>query len=209
MAQKKWARASKEQAEAIGITPNASGKYRLSESKLLELNKIKIESGSEKQKQQLKNLGLENHEGQAINSPYYWDKSDPKYSFFVKNPNFKNENKDSFIDELVESLKDHVPNYPKIKRKVQSEGHLLVVDPADIHIGKLARAFETGEEYNSQIAVKRVLDGVKGIIQKSNGFNIDKVLFVGGNDILHIDSPQRKTKAEPHKIQMVCGMIIS
>lgn len=186
-------RATLEQIKQLGIEPNDCGRYRLKPEQVEKLNKIKLDSGSVKQKRHIKKLGLENHEAQAINSPYYWDKSDPKYSFFVKNPNFKNENKDSFIDELVESLKDHVPNYPKIKRKVESDGHLLVVDPADIHVGKLARAFETGEEYNAKIAVKRVLDGVKGIIQKSNGFNIDKVLFVGGNDILHIDTPQRKT----------------
>ena len=68
-----------------------------------------------------------------------------------------------------------------------------MVDPADIHIGKLATAFETGEEYNSQIAVKRVIEGVKGIVRKANGFDIDKVLFIGGNDILHIDTPKRQT----------------
>jgi len=68
-----------------------------------------------------------------------------------------------------------------------------VIDPADIHIGKLASAFETGEEYNNQIAVKRVLEGVQGILDKSSSYNIDKILFIGGNDILHIDSPKRMT----------------
>ncbi len=72
---------------------------------------------------------------------------------------------------------------------------MLVIDPADIHIGKLASSFETGEDYDSQIAVKRVKKGVKGILEKSNGFNIDKILFVGGNDILHIDTPKRVTTA--------------
>jgi hypothetical protein len=72
---------------------------------------------------------------------------------------------------------------------------LLVVDPADIHIGKLCEAFETGEDYNNQIAVKRVKDGVQGILDKCTGFNIDKILFIGGNDILHIDTPRRTTTA--------------
>ena len=165
---------------------NVNRKYRLNEEDAKRVADYKANK-------KLNNLGLENHEGQAIHSPYYWDKSDPKYSFFVKNPNFKPEDKEDFVSELLSTIKGHEPKYPKIKRQLQSEGHLLVVDPADIHIGKLARAFETGEEYNSQIAVQRVLDGVKGIIKKSNGFNIDKILFVGGNDILHIDTPNRKT----------------
>ena len=90
-------------------------------------------------------------------------------------------------------MNEHSPSYKKIKRSKSEKGHLLVIDPADIHIGKLASSFETGEEYDSQIAVKRVLKGVKGILQKSNGFNIDKILFIGGNDILHIDTPKRTT----------------
>jgi hypothetical protein len=67
------------------------------------------------------------------------------------------------------------------------------LDPADIHIGKLASSFETGEEYNNQIAVQRVKEGVKGILDKTAGFNINKILFIAGNDILHIDTPRRTT----------------
>lgn len=100
---------------------------------------------------------------------------------------------DQFAKDLIDSLKDHAPSYITILREKTEDGHLLVLDPADIHIGKLCRAFETGQEYNSQIAVKRVLEGVTGILEKSNGFNIDKIVFIGGNDILHTDTPRRTT----------------
>ena len=96
-------------------------------------------------------------------------------------------------DKVIEEMNKHSPSYPQIKRRRNNDSHLLVIDPADIHIGKLATSFETGEDYNSQIAVKRVKEGVAGIINKSQGFNIDKILFIGGNDILHIDVPSRKT----------------
>tara|TARA_Y100000310_G_C20410649_1_gene681805 strand:- start:45 stop:791 length:747 start_codon:yes stop_codon:yes gene_type:complete len=66
-------------------------------------------------------------------------------------------------------------------------------DPADIHIGKISSSFETGEEYNDQIAVQRVMDGMKGIINKAKGFKIDKIIFVAGNDILHVDCPANTT----------------
>ena len=69
----------------------------------------------------------------------------------------------------------------------------MVLDPADIHIGKLSSALEVGKEYNSQIAVKRVLNGVDGLLNSSSGWNIEKINFIGGNDILHIDTPHRKT----------------
>jgi hypothetical protein len=117
-------------------------------------------------------------------------------SLFFKNPNFKTEDQQGFEamkQDIIHSISNHVPKYIPIKREEVIEGHLLVVDPADIHIGKLCEAFETGEDYNCQVAVKRVREGVQGIINKAKGFNIDKILFIGGNDILHVDTPNRTT----------------
>ena len=119
-----------------------------------------------------------------------------KASLFFKNPEFKSKNLQEFEHlqkEIVKELKQYAPQYPVLKRKKLKDGHLLVVDPADIHIGKLSEAFETGEDYNNQIAVKRVREGVQGILDKAQGFHIDQVLFIGGNDILHIDNPKRTT----------------
>ena len=90
-------------------------------------------------------------------------------------------------------MKDYSPIYPELKRNKIKDAHLLVIDPADIHVGKLASSFETGEAYDNQIAIKRVKEGVQGLLDKSAGFNIDKILFIIGNDILHIDSPRRMT----------------
>lgn len=101
------------------------------------------------------------------------------------------------FEEFGKKILDQISNIKELPRTVVrdeiSDGHLLVVDLADIHIGKLASAFETGEEYNSQIAVQRCKEGLEGLIKKSSGFNVDKILFIGGNDILHIDTPKRTT----------------
>ena len=121
-----------------------------------------------------------------------WLKNDTASMFFT-NPLYKKQEGDKFYNELVSDLQKFSPVFPEIKRTPSKEGHLLVIDPADIHVGKLAMAFETGEDYNCQIAVKRVLEGVQGILDKTSGFNIDQILFVGGNDILHIDTPKRVT----------------
>ena len=113
-------------------------------------------------------------------------------SIFIKN-------QDGFMtyedikEELVAELKKYAPKYPEIKRKKITDGHLLIVDPADIHIGKLAIAQETGEDYNIEIAKKRCVEGVQGLIDKANGFPIEKIILVIGNDIIHIDSPKRMT----------------
>lgn len=121
---------------------------------------------------------------------YYWHKSE-KFSINVKNTLSLQD----VCSELINRMEKHSPEYTTITYSEVDDPHLLVIDPADIHIGKLCRSFETGDEYNSQIAVQRVKQGVEGIIQKSNGFNIDKILYVIGNDKLHIDTPKRTTTA--------------
>jgi hypothetical protein len=119
-------------------------------------------------------------------------------SLFFKNPNFKVEELNEIQrikDECIKEVKLYAPKYHAIETIKSEDTHLLVIDIADLHIGKLATAFETGEDYNSQIAVKRAKDGLQGILNKAKGFNIDKVLFVAGNDILHTDNNKRTTNA--------------
>jgi hypothetical protein len=119
-------------------------------------------------------------------------------SLFFKNPNFKQEELNAIQkikDECIKEVKEYAPKYHAIETVKSKDAHLLVIDIADLHIGKLATTFETGEDYNSQIAVKRAKDGLQGILNKSEGFYIDKVLFVAGNDILHTDNTKRTTTA--------------
>ena len=123
-----------------------------------------------------------------------WVKS-KEVSLFVKNPNFEGalEREKEFKDRLIDSLKTHSPSYPKIKRTKSKDGHLLIIDIADLHINKYAERFLTGDTYNSKIAVDRALEGTKGLLQKSQGFNIEKILFVIGNDILNTDNANNST----------------
>ena len=119
----------------------------------------------------------------------YWDKT-KEYSVKVR-PDIISY--DDISKGIIAEMDMHSPSYPEIKRVKSKDAHLLVVDPADVHVGKLAMSFETGEDYNSQIAVKRVMEGVQGILDKSSGFSIDEIVLVIGNDILHIDTPKRTT----------------
>lgn len=131
----------------------------------------------------------------AENAPMLWLKTKTE-SVRVTNPLYEPpiyKDFENLQNELIKSLQDYSPKFQKLERQTPADGHLLVIDPADIHIGKLCSAFEVGEAYDNQIAVKRVLEGVQGILNKTSAFNIDKIMFVGGNDILHIDSPRRTT----------------
>jgi hypothetical protein len=131
--------------------------------------------------------GLDPNEVKSV-----WFK-DKETSFNVTNLNFNSKEKNDFRDTLIADLKKYSPKFPELKRTANKDAKLLVIDPADVHIGKLADSFETGKSYNSQIAVNRVKEGVKGILGECSGFKIDKILFVGGNDILHTDTPKRTT----------------
>lgn len=120
---------------------------------------------------------------------HYWHKG-KEFSIHVKN------NAPTYFelrDEVVKEMQAHAPKYPKINFKQREDGCLLVISPADIHIGKLGSAFETGDEYNAEIAIQRVKEGISGLIDKAKGVKIDQILFLAGNDILHTDTPRSTT----------------
>lgn len=120
---------------------------------------------------------------------------DEETSIRVVNPLFKSLSIEEIKEMVFWDMENYSPIYPKIERNKIIDWHLLVIDPADIHIWKYASIEETGEEYNMEFAYKRCIEWVQGIIQKTQGFNIDKILLVIGNDIIHIDHPKRQTTA--------------
>jgi len=125
----------------------------------------------------------------------YWFNDGSGISVNVKNKKNAGFDWDAVREEMLTTMSDHKREFEPIDYfdGIGIDGHCLVIDPADVHIGKLADSFETGCDYDNQVAVKRVKEGVRGILQKASGFEIEQIVFVGGNDILHIDSPSRKT----------------
>jgi len=90
--------------------------------------------------------------------------------------------------DIIAEMDEYSPVYPKITRKKKSDGHLFVIDIADLHINKYASAKLTGAEYNSEIAVERAIKGTEALLEKVKGFDIEKILFIVGNDVLNTDS---------------------
>lgn len=129
---------------------------------------------------------------------HYWLKTKNEegddVSMFVKNKHEVMEYEE-IRDALIKDLQDFAPVVAPIKYEdsINSE-HLLVIDPADIHLGKLALTEETGvPEYNTDIAFNRVVSGVMDILVKAKPFGIKNIVIVAGNDILHIDNQRRTT----------------
>jgi len=116
-----------------------------------------------------------------------WIKND-NASLYFKQPKAAEKDFEKLAKEVIEEAKQYSPKYPKLNYKKYTDGHLLFVCPSDLHIGKLCRSFVSGEEYNDQIAVSRALEGVRGCLAKSQGFNVDKTILLLSGDLLHVDN---------------------
>lgn len=126
---------------------------------------------------------------------HLWKKTKEE-SIFVKNPFYVESNEKGLEDlkkNIIKEFKQHSPKYPKIKRSDKKDGHLLVIDIADLHINKYATTELTGAEYNSKLAVERAITGTKGLLNKARGFDIDRIVFVIGNDVLNTDNLAKQT----------------
>jgi len=118
------------------------------------------------------------------NVKHFWYKSE-KFSIFSKSDGLQLED---VFDPIIKDIQRYSPTIRKIKRNKIKNPHCLILDPSDIHVGKLAVNHESGETYDVKKAVSIVDSGIDSLLQKASGFPIDKIIFVIGNDCLHIDS---------------------
>lgn len=128
---------------------------------------------------------------------HYWYKS-KKYSIFAKN---KELDLKKAIDETTQKLREIAPNVARYERKRYNKPVLLCISPSDVHFGKLATIEETGEKYDLEKAKERLINGVTGILDYTTSFNIEQIVIVGGNDVLHTDTLHNTTtKGTPQDV---------
>lgn len=75
------------------------------------------------------------------------------------------------------------------------EGGLLVLSLPDQHVGKLAWGKETGTDYDIKIAVDTYLDAVANLTSSTAHYRPGKVLYIVGNDLVHVDNSSNTTAA--------------
>lgn len=101
---------------------------------------------------------------------------------------------ESVAETLRAALTEIQPGvYTGVSAAPSEPGALLVLDLADVHIGKLSVVSETGYSYSREAAVERLLRGTQALLDKASGHGIARVLFVLGNDILHVDGAKKQT----------------
>ena len=119
-------------------------------------------------------------------------KGDSFYVFYGKPPEEAQAQLKELLDDVVDAAKNHAPEYSNVtpledQAPSSLNEHLLVLDPADVHVGKLSVKSETGCEYNSDIACERMEQGAARLLAKAERHGINRVLIIIGNDILHAD----------------------
>ena len=134
---------------------------------------------------------LDENNFEKDNWSYGWLKT-KEGSIFIKN-------KEGLVtfeqmrQNFLEDLEKYSPTFDKLERKKSYEKHALIIDIADLHLGKLGMKSETGDAYDVQTAIDRALEGVQGILDKSVGFAVEKIVFIIGNDVLHVDNANNTT----------------
>lgn len=127
---------------------------------------------------------------------HFWkivkDEKGNGYSLFVKNPNT---GQDVTVFDLVrQSVLEAPLKKPKLApRPTETGEHLLVIDLADVHFLKLCVQSETGHTYDREVARHRVIEGTKSLLRLARPMGIGRILFVLGNDILHVGNSRTTT----------------
>lgn len=89
--------------------------------------------------------------------------------------------------ELIEDLRNISPKVAKIKRDRPDDRnnlHLLEISAFDLHLGKIGIK---GDKYSMEIAEERLLGAIEHLLYRAQGFYIDKILFIVGQDLLNSD----------------------
>ncbi len=100
---------------------------------------------------------------------------------------------DDFLSMIRDALENPPANRTMPPRFADNAGRLMVLDPSDVHIGKLCIASETGYTYDIDTASHRLVEGSRLLLESGKALGVTRVLFVVGNDIAHIDTPRRQT----------------
>lgn len=101
-------------------------------------------------------------------------------------------------NSVKEALNDIIStnrvNQVKYTYTPSEDAKLFEVDIFDAHLNKLAWNKETGEDYDSNIAVKRFKEIVYKLKHRIKGTPVERILFPIGNDFFNIDTPNGTTE---------------
>jgi hypothetical protein len=99
------------------------------------------------------------------------------------------------IQEVISEYKKNYGKSQTYKVEHHHENNLLEISLFDLHIGKLAWAGETGENFDVKIATNRFLSALNTLLKRAQGFTYNRILFPIGNDFFNVDNLHNTTTA--------------
>jgi len=137
-----------------------------------------------------------------------WDVSAVIDGLFVTKENFqvkatlernKTEYEKKQWSEFLKTVKSYAPDYSGLDKfkKTGKEKYLLEMSLFDLHVGKLSWDEESGENYDTKIAIERFNNAVKSLLNHVINYKdqINEILLPVGNDLINIDNKFNKTTA--------------
>lgn len=105
------------------------------------------------------------------------------------------------VAEAIRETLGDLPAIPAVDPPAHADADLCTLYPiADAHIGMKAWGRETGEDYDTQIAVERLQSWLARCIAASPSSDLGIILGVG--DLLHADDNSNQTPASRHSLDV-------
>ena len=115
-----------------------------------------------------------------------------KTTVLLKNPD-QIEQEEQWREQHLAEIEKRAPRYRVPKKKKVTDGHLHVIDVADLHINKLALDREGKVLYNTDTAVATAEKAVDSLVTRGQGYNIEQFILPIGNDVLHTEGKGNTT----------------
>jgi len=99
------------------------------------------------------------------------------------------------LDNLIKNYSIPSPKY--IKCNPSTNGDLLILNIADLHLGLKSYLETSNNEYDDVIATNRFFYVINDVISRIKHKEIDKVILLNLGDICNFDTPYQTTKGTP------------
>lgn len=95
------------------------------------------------------------------------------------------------IESIRQMFKEINEEYSKpvhIPLRYDTNGKMLEISIADVHLGKLAWAGDSNDTYNWEIAKKRFFHIINDVLTRTENYKFEKILFCWSHDFFHYDN---------------------
>lgn len=99
------------------------------------------------------------------------------------------------MDAVLAKISEKAPKYPPLPKRKVTDPIMVEISLCDVHFGKLAWAAETGSNYDLKIARAVWKNAIEDILALVDTQQIERFLFVVGNDFFHFDNMASTTTA--------------